>query len=339
MDAQIVARQLAKLRPPMLNLQDIVVGAVLLAVIGVTAALVLIGHPRAWWTHSSFDVDEYIVSDLVPRISRNVDMLLALKHDSGSGLAACGLEVTDDGGLAFPVDTSQSVRPSTAAAFALLSGKCGALGSLEQTAYSRADFTAGLVDLGDAASVRNSRPHAYNLLITQAADACGTLAATVCDTYLGLLLLIGAEDMRNLQLDHINVGLAELARTYSTSLGTAARDPYIAHIGHCAMSGDLGLELHRVVAERIAGAVLALADLGYIYNIVVPQVRTMRYTRRAVGFANVFWVFFGPYSSQWFAQQAELTARYERKRRSVRQDQFMYIINGFISRIKAGISM
>lgn len=339
MDAQIVARHLSKLRPPMISLVDIVIGAVLLAVVAIAATLVVVGHPRPWWTHSTFDVDDYISNDLVPRINRNVDLLIALKHagEKDTGRAVRRMSVSADGALSFAADGDVSSRPATRAAYALLVRSCPALGTLTHDTYDRSDFTSGLADLGDAESVRNSRPRAYNLLIVQAADACGTLTSSVCDTYLGLLLLISREDMVNLQQDHVNVGLADLARPYVSAIGAPGPDPYIAHIGHCASTGGTGLEEHRVVAERAACALLALVDLGYIYNVVVPQVRSMRYSRRAKGFSNVFWLFFNAYSTQWFSKQTELVRQFKDKMSGLNQGYFLHIVNAFISKLKATI--
>jgi hypothetical protein len=71
------------------------------------------------------------------------------------------------------------------------------------------------------------RAHTYNLLITQAADVCESLAR---DRLWNIRVpaLLGTDDMRNLQLGNV-VGLAELARTYTKALGPAART--ISHIG------------------------------------------------------------------------------------------------------------
>jgi hypothetical protein len=249
--------------------------------------------------------------------------------------------VSDDGSLSFPgaalSKDDGKLRSATAEAYDLLSNRCQSLRHLVPESYDRSDFTSGLADLGDAVSVRNSRPHSYNLLITQAADVCESLAKTVCGTYAGFLLLLGTDDMRNLQLGNVNVGLAELARTYTKALGPVARDPYLSHIGHCVGAKELGLEEHRVISTRIASAVLALTDLGYIYNVVVPQVRSMRYARRAKGFSNVFWLFFNPYRSQWFDKQAELAGRFDLKKGGLRQADYAHGIQTIISQIRASI--
>jgi hypothetical protein len=68
------------------------------------------------------------------------------------------------------------------------------------------------------------RAHTYNLLITQAADVVSRQDRL--GTY-GFLLLLGTDDMRNLQLG--NERGSELARTYTKALGPVARTP-ISHI-------------------------------------------------------------------------------------------------------------
>lgn len=318
----------------------ILMTAVALGLVATVATFILVGHPRRWWTHSTFDVDGYIASDLVPRINRNVDQLVALKHaaEGDVGHPVHSMSVSADGGLTFKKESASNSDPITRSvardAYDLMARSCPSLATLTHTAYTRSDFTAGLADLGDAASVRNSRPHAYNLLITQAADACGLLTRSVCDSYLGLLLLISREDMRNLQLDHTNVGLANLARAYA---GAQGPESFLAHIGHCKGEGEGGLEEHGVVAERVACALLALVDLGYLYTVVVPQVRSMRYSRRAQGFFSVFWLFFNPYKVQWLAKQDELQRTFKDTMRGLDQSRFVNAINAFISKLKAAI--
>jgi hypothetical protein len=322
-----------------MTIVNIGVSAVVLGLVAIVAVLIFVGHPRPWWTHSTFDVDGYIASDLVPRINRNVDQLVALKHaaEADVGHPVRSMSVSADGGLSFKESTSNSdpiTRSVARDAYDLMARSCPSLATLSHTAYTRSDFTAGLADLGDAASVRNSGPHAYNLLITQAADACGLLTRSVCDSYLGLLLLISREDMRNLQLDHTNVGLANLTRAYA---GAQGPESFLAHIGHCAGAGEGGLEEHGVVAKRVACALLALVDLGYLYTVVVPQVRSMRYSRRAQGFFSVFWLFFNPYKVQWLAKQAELQRTFKDAMRGLDQSRFVNTINAFISKLKATI--
>jgi hypothetical protein len=323
------------------SMLQLILGSILVVFVAVVATLVLVGYPRPWWTHNTFDVDEYIADDLIPRINRNVDVLMALKHaaaDSGQGHSVHTMTIANSGAISFETP-NQATRVSitaTRAAHDLLVRACEGLSDLSTGIYASSDFTSGLADLGDIASVRNSRPHAYNRLITQAAEACGSLAEDICGTYAGLLLLISVDDMRNLQAGHINMGLAELARAYVRK-ADSSEDPYIAHIGHCAKAGLSGVEEHRVVSERISGAVLALTDLGYIYNVVVPQVRSMRHARRAQGFASVFWVFFDSYRVQWFAKQDELMRRFKDKKGSLREDTYTRVFDEFITSLKKSI--
>jgi hypothetical protein len=61
---------------------------------------------------------------------------------------------------------------------------------------------------------------------------------------------------------------------------------------------------YRVVSERISGAVLALTDLGYIYNVSSSRRSEAWHARRARS-ASVLGVF-DSYRVQWFAKQDEL---------------------------------
>jgi hypothetical protein len=73
-----------------------------LLLVAIVATLVLVGYPvrggpTALWR------GRYIADDLVPRINRNVDALLALKLiGTDGGHEARGMVVSDDGSLSFP---------------------------------------------------------------------------------------------------------------------------------------------------------------------------------------------------------------------------------------------
>jgi hypothetical protein len=113
------------------------------------------------------------------------------------GHEARGMVVSDDGSLSFPGLRCQGWRQCalpTAEAYDMLSNKCQIRTIVPGS--DRSDFTSGRSpNLGDAVSVRNSRPHVQ----PPHHPGCGYASLSRRDrlarTYTGFLLLLSTDDM------------------------------------------------------------------------------------------------------------------------------------------------
>jgi hypothetical protein len=281
------------------------------AVIGVCFVIwlmITVGHVRPWATHRSFDVDEYVQSTLYPHVVQCLRDVSALRAEAAPARAArvhasaTGVVVIDT--------TSGQARSACLALHAMLVQAVPALGAIDDhgiDSYSESEFLTKLVDIADAASLRNSTPHA----VTQAISGCASgadVSSTVARSMAGLLLTLSADDLDTIRSGASDSGLADAVRAHLAG-GVAQDDAFVAHIA-AAVRAAPGDSEHARVAKVMSKALIAVSELGTVYRNVIPQVRTMRFVRRpTMDITEVAWIFMMPYVNTYFAGVQAAVAR------------------------------
>ena len=286
-------------------------------VIVIVYTILFVMHPRAWWTHCSFDVDGYLEDDLLPTVQACGAAIVACTTPAVPGRVSYSAATSGSGELVFTKMDGVNVLSTPAFITQKFATVVPGLASLGEADYSAPSYTVDtlgtqLIDYDSPTSVMNAPSSGtFNKVIAQIAMLNGNNPVS------SMLLAGGASlclaiDQTNFVALQQGQAVPYLTQIFNNST-IDADDPFVALLGQC-LQGDVqtGWDTFSNELKVVLAACTAIADLRHLYLVVGPQVRKMRMNRRpTTNLVKVFQLFNSAYLVEYKANASESFAEYE----------------------------